>query len=104
MDIRIYSVLDTKTQRYMVPWYLHSDVEAVRHFTTLTNTDSTQIHANPSDYELYAIGVWNDETSETILLNQHVVSASSLVKQSHDTQTLTSDDITKLRKFLGKSQ
>ena len=104
MQIRIYSVLDTKTQRYMVPWYLHSDVEAIRHFTTLSNTETSQIYATPNDYELYAIGVWDDETAETTVLNQHVVSASSLIKPSHDTQTLTSEDIINLRKFLGQSK
>lgn len=81
MDIKLYAVLDTKTQRFMVPWYLHSDVEATRHFTNLVNQDNSQISLNPNDYELYALGVWNDETGETVPINIHVVSASACVNR-----------------------
>jgi len=61
MILHAYTVMDTKAQVYLAPFFLRSAGEAIRQFTDLVNSDHP-IGRHPADYNLFSIGSFNDQT------------------------------------------
>lgn len=80
MDLNIYAIFDVKTERHMVPWYMHSHNEATRAFTNLINGDH-QVSRNPQDYELWYLGTWDDETGQFDQDRKHIVSGNAVTNR-----------------------
>jgi hypothetical protein len=64
MKLNTYTIFDTKTGVYGLPFFQHSDGEAIRTFTDLATSKDNRIGMHPEDYHLYRIGAWNDKTAD----------------------------------------
>ena len=61
-----YSVFDKKSNTYLEPFLVMSEIDAVRGFTMMLRNPQTNIHNFPEDYALYLVGYYypnidNDE-------------------------------------------
>lgn len=76
----IFSVFDKKAGVYSTPFVSHSLATATRDFGSAVNDSSSQISKFASDYELFMVGEW-DEDSGLIVSGSSpvfVVAGSSL--------------------------
>jgi len=60
----LVSLYDRATEAYAPIMTVHTRNEAIRSFRQAVNDPQTPIHGNPTDYELYHVGTFNDETGE----------------------------------------
>lgn len=64
MQNQIYSIYDTKLQAYFSPFTAQNDAVALRNFADLANDPQSRISQHPEDYQLIAVGEWNDSSGE----------------------------------------
>lgn len=64
MKHKIYSVYDSKSEIYNLPFLQRTKGEAIRTFTELANDEKTSIGKNPEDYTLTELGEFDDNTAE----------------------------------------
>lgn len=83
MELKAYSIRDSKGEVFNVPFFKRSHGEAERDFTTLVNDPQSQVSKFPEDYDLWYLGVYDDLTGKfsAEASPQHVVKAVT-VKQS----------------------
>lgn len=55
-------VRDSAMDAFMNPWYAPSKGVAIRSFSGEVQNVESPIAQHPSDYELYALGEWNNST------------------------------------------
>lgn len=60
---RIFSVLDSKTQAYLNPFYARTTGEAIRAFQTECKNTQSPFHQYPTDFTLYELGEFCENTS-----------------------------------------
>ena len=61
MELNIYVIYDTETERYMAPWLCENDKAAKRMFAH--NIEQIDIwKENPEQFELHFVGTFNDTT------------------------------------------
>ncbi|QCQ84973.1 nonstructural protein [Blackfly microvirus SF02] len=71
MILKAYSLLDTKTGSFAVPFFMHHDALAVRAVMSAATGDSTSLSEYPEDYMLYNIGEYDDQIGQ--LFSRHHV-------------------------------
>lgn len=64
MKHMMYSILDSKSGIYNLPWSAPARGSALRTFADISNDPKTSIHAHPEDYNLFEIGTYDDLTGE----------------------------------------
>ncbi|WNK14562.1 MAG: nonstructural protein [Microvirus sp.] len=62
MILNAYSVLDTKTGIYNLPFFMQLDVQALRAVADLGRNTDTTVGRYPNDYVLVRIGQYDDNT------------------------------------------
>lgn len=73
MILNFYAVKDELANRFLAPTLMNSEAEAKRQFKTqINNIDLWK--DNASDFSLFALGTYNDETGE---LNSNVEKITS---------------------------
>lgn len=60
MNLKIFSVYDSKALCYGVPFFMPSTGAAVRAFSDLANDPQSTVHRHGSDFVLYQIGNFDD--------------------------------------------
>lgn len=80
MNLKMYSIRDSKGEIYMQPMFQKTHGEAERTFKQLANDDKTTICKFPEDYDLYYLGEYNDQTGKISSLDtpQHIIKAANL--------------------------
>jgi len=82
MRLNIYSIKDQKAEVYGQPFYQSADGEATRTLHQLTNDEKSMQYKYPDDYDLYRLGIYDDNTGlfipETTPI--HIAKASALKK------------------------
>ena len=70
MKLEIFSIKDNAAQSYGRPFFVPAIGLAVRSFSDEVNrpAEDNQFYKHPSDFDLYHIGSFNDETAEFDLL------------------------------------
>ncbi len=58
----LVSLYDRATEAYAPIMTVNTRNEAIRSFREAVNDPQTPINRNPTDYELYVLGQYNDET------------------------------------------
>lgn len=58
----LYSIYDRQTQSYGNPWMAENDNTAKRAFERLAADPNTDLHFRPKDYELFAVGFFDEES------------------------------------------
>lgn len=62
MILRIFTVYDAAVNAFMTPFFARSKGEAIRSFTQAVNDEKSQFNANPSDYGLWYLGDFDDDS------------------------------------------
>jgi len=57
----LISLYDRATEAYAPIMTVHTKAEAIRSFREAVNDPNTPINKNPTDYELYVVGTFDDE-------------------------------------------
>lgn len=58
----LYCIYDHQTKEYGNPWIAENDNTAKRAFERLASDKNTDISFRPSDFELYAVGFFDEES------------------------------------------
>ena len=61
--MKLFTVYDLKSQAYMPPFCVRAKDEAIRSFADQANNKDTGIGAHPSDYVLYELGDYDDQSA-----------------------------------------
>lgn len=61
MILRVYAVRDLKAQAFMSPFFVPTIGVALRSFAEVANDPKSMIGKYPSDYELFEIGLYDDQ-------------------------------------------
>lgn len=62
MTFKVFALRDTKSKTYAPPFYMQSTGAAVRAFADLVNDPQSFPSKHPSDFILFEIGKWEDDT------------------------------------------
>lgn len=83
MELKAFSIRDAKAEIFNPPFYKKTHGEAERDFKTLVNDPKSQVYLYAEDYDLYFIGVYDDNTGKFMSLDtpQHLVKAVQLKEQ-----------------------
>lgn len=64
MEKIIFTVRDSKVERYLQPFFETTKASAMRAFGDVCNSDDHQFKIHSGDYTLFAIGTFDDESGE----------------------------------------
>lgn len=78
MIVNLYAVKDELSNEFMIPTIIKNDEMAKRQFKTQVNTIDLW-RENPSDYSLFKLGTFNDETGIIESSLEKVVGGRSVV-------------------------
>lgn len=59
---KIYAIRDSKMEAFNRPFVLPADGAAIRAFQDEINNKDSELSKHPEDYDLYCVGIWNEET------------------------------------------
>lgn len=62
MILQMFTVFDRAVQAFGRPFFVTHSGAAIRSFTDEVNNPQSEFHKHPDDYDLYAIGEWDDNT------------------------------------------
>ncbi len=68
MITKIFAIYDSKAKAYMQPFFAGTPGLALRSFSDSANSQETIFHQHATDFCLFEIGEFNDETAE---INTH---------------------------------
>lgn len=60
MILKMYTVLDDKTDAYLTPFFCRARGEAMRNFMAAVSDPEHQFHKYAADFSLWEIGEWDD--------------------------------------------
>lgn len=63
MKLKVFSVLDTKGDCFMTPFFMSATGQAVRAFADLVNDAQSMVARHPEDYRLACIGEFDDNSA-----------------------------------------
>lgn len=67
MKLTIYTIYDSGISAHMQPFFMQSDGQAIRTFQDNVNSETqSTISKHPSDYTLFKIGTYDDNTAEIV--------------------------------------
>ena len=81
MNMKIYSIKDTKVGAFKSPFYSHNDSVAIRSLQNVVNDPNAgELHLNAEDFQLYRLGEFNDITGDILSNVEFVANAIDLKK------------------------
>lgn len=77
MELRVYSIRDSKAEIFNQPFFQKTDAEAQRSFAQLIRDPKSTINQFPEDYDLYFLGTYDDQTGviKSMDTPQHMLKA-----------------------------
>lgn len=60
--MRVYAIFDQAIKAYGHPFYARTNAEAIRGFQKEVNTEASVLFQSPSDYTLFCIADYDDES------------------------------------------
>lgn len=84
MQLKMYSIRDSKTEIFNNPFFNHSHGEAERNFRDLVNDEKSMLFKYPEDYDLYYMGEYETTTGKISPIDSpaHMMKAVNLVKNT----------------------
>ena len=64
MNIKMYSIYDSKAEAFMEPYFATTPGLALRAFSNGANNKETTIGKYPNDFVLYEVGQFDDQTGD----------------------------------------
>ena len=82
MELKIFSIRDSKGEVFNQPFFQKTHGEAERNFSQLVNDSKTTVSQFPEDFDLYFLGTYDDQlgTVKSLTTPQHVLKAVSVKK------------------------
>lgn len=83
MQLKMYSIRDSKGEIFHPPYFKRTHGEAERDFSTLASDQKSGVGQYPEDYDLYYIGTYDDQTGkiQPEVTPQHILKAISVAKR-----------------------
>lgn len=81
--LKVFSIKDTKLGVYMQPFQLQHTGQALRTFEDIARDEKSTIYKHPSEYTLYQIATFDDETGEYKSEPLVSLACASDFKQTH---------------------
>ena len=72
MKIRIFTVFDQKAAAYLQPFFSPTVGTAVRAFSDTVNDPNSMLSKHPSDFTLFEIGGFDDQSGVVSSLSSHI--------------------------------
>lgn len=69
MIVNMYSVYDEKAETFASPFCMLNDGQATRAFGDACQDKSSQMYKHPSDYKLYKLGEFDDNSGHIVTLD-----------------------------------
>lgn len=83
---KIFAVLDTKLNTYAQPFFMPTVPSALRAFAGACNDPSTMLSKHPTDFSLFLLGEFDDETGEVHSVKlENLGMAASFVRSTLET-------------------
>lgn len=70
MMMKVFAVYDTKALCYATPFFMGSAGTAIRAFSDLVNDNQSSVSKHPTDYILFEIGEFDDQTAKLVSLKE----------------------------------
>lgn len=70
MNYKIYSVFDSASDTYGIPYFTQNHIQSKRLFARLVNDPNSMVSFSPRDFALYFIGEFDDESAKLITLGR----------------------------------
>lgn len=77
--MKIFSVFDDKAQAFLQPFFMKTGAEALRAFGQAVSEEGHSFCKHASDYTLFGIGVFDQETGKIAGLDAHTNLGNGLV-------------------------
>ena len=68
MKLKIFSIYDVKAEAFNTPFFMHTNGQAIRGFTTEASNLESLIGKYPEDYSLFELGEFDDSNASITLL------------------------------------
>lgn len=83
MILNAYTLFDSKSLVFNQPFFAHNNAVAIRMVTEIAQDMNTSIGRHPSDYVVYRVGTYDDQTGffSPLEIREHVVDVISLVQR-----------------------
>lgn len=80
---KAFSIRDSKSEIFHLPYFCATPGEAERNFRQVVNDPQGQINKFPEDYDLYYIGQYDDNTGKFAPLDtpEHIIKAINCIHQ-----------------------
>lgn len=81
MLLKIYSIRDSKSEVFNVPFIKSTHGEAERDFRSLVNDQQSTVNKYPEDFDLYYMGEYDNNTGKLTPIDspQHILKAIQVV-------------------------
>jgi len=87
MQLKIYSIRDSKGEVYNTPFFQKTHGEAERNFRQLVSDEKSLVSKYPLDFNLYYLGEYDDQTGkiDPLPAPQHIMEAAAAIpkKEAH---------------------
>lgn len=87
MKMGIFSIRDSVTEVFTAPWTSHNNASAIRNFQQAAMDPNTNIAKHPTDFSLYRIGSWDDDTGQVHFEEHVILSHGTDFNQQTSTET-----------------
>lgn len=83
MLLKIYSIRDSKSETFNIPFYKSTHGEAERDFRSLVNDGKSTVNQYPEDFDLYYMGEYNNLDGKLTPVDtpQHIIKAVQVVNK-----------------------
>jgi len=79
MIVRMFAVYDGVARAFATPFFMRSDGEALRAFSSEVNNPQSSLNRNASDFTLHVLGDFDDSSGEFTSAPARLASAASLL-------------------------
>ena len=93
MITKIFTIYDSKAGSYLPPLYMQSTGTAIRAFEDECNNEQSQFNKHPTDFTLFEIGKFDDQTCEMIMLDVKVSLMTALEAKTQMEMNLSNQQV-----------
>lgn len=68
MITKLFAIWDTKAEAFNLPFFCHTNGQAIRSFTTEASNPESMLAKYPEDYALFELGTYDDSNATFNLL------------------------------------
>jgi len=78
MKLKVYAIYDIKVQLFQQPFYMQTNLQAIRGFADLVNDEKSSLNKHPEDYRLFELGDYDEESGTFKNTEQPVLLAEAM--------------------------